>query len=146
MPNMYYIVSNKTRSGYIEKKLPSRSRYGILCMMIIILTAIVALMLSAAQALWRVAARRDGITLATLPKVLFSPYFIAGAALYVVATLVYLYLQSKYDFSHVQAILVSLSLIASFTIAYIFFSEKFTTVNMLGVLLLLTGVYLILRK
>ena len=114
--------------------------------MLYILALGVAFALAGAQALWRVVAQREGVTLQSLPGLFFTPHFIGGTLLYVSATVVYLYMQSKYEFTHVQSVVLAGSLIGSFILAGLFFSEKIEVLNMVGLVLLLVGIFLVVYK
>lgn len=114
--------------------------------MLYMLAVCVALALAGGQALWRVVAQREGVTLHSLPGLIFSPHFIAGAFLYMAATLVYLYMQSKYEFTHIQTVVLAGSLIGSFIIAALFFSERIEIINLIGLGLLLVGIVLVVYK
>lgn len=111
-----------------------------------ILSIIVAFLLASAQALWRVVAQEEGVTASNLMKVIISPYFVGGAVLYVIATVIYLYLQSKYLFTHVQTVLLASSLLISFIYASVFFSQKISIVNMAGFVVLLIGIVLVVQR
>lgn len=121
--------------------------------MLYFLTAITGLMLSAAQSLWKTSAvnfpRLTASGMSTVNaaiQVFFSLKFISGALLYVLATLLYVWLFSKYPFYAVQISLVSFSIIFSLIISNVIFKENLQLMNYLGIPLILIGVSLVVWK
>jgi drug/metabolite transporter (DMT)-like permease len=111
-----------------------------------VLSLVVGILLASAQAMWRVVAQREGITLSNIFKVILTPQFIAGALLYVAATFIYLYLQSKYLFSTIQATLIVTSLFVSLIFAWVAFSEKISPLNLVGFVFLTIGILMVTQK
>ncbi len=110
-------------------------------------------LLSAGQALWKRAAInfpvyiKEGSPLfKAVLQVLLSGYFISGAILYVVATLIYLWLFSKYPYFSVQLTMVSLAVVFSLLVSYFIFKEHISIVNFFGIPLILAGVILVTWK
>jgi drug/metabolite transporter (DMT)-like permease len=117
--------------------------------MIYILTAITALLLVSGQSLWKMAANnldKSSPLIHSLSKVLLTPQFIVGAFLYALATLIYLWLFSKYNYSVVQLSLIAFSVILSSLIAVLFFKEHFSIINVVGVFVLIAGIMLVTWK
>lgn len=121
--------------------------------MLYLLTLVAAVVLAGGQALWKTAAVgypkliTEGIpTFRAAITVLLSPSFIFGAILYVIATLIYLWLFSKYPYYQVQIILVSFSILASLMISRFIFKETFNLVNLVGMLLIIAGAALVTWK
>lgn len=119
--------------------------------MIVIYTFFVATMLVTGQALWKSAAMAltPGMPFSInnyLIKVLLTPKFIIGGIIYVFATLVYVWLFSKFPYYQVQLTLVTLSLILSVGVATLLFKEQLSPVNYIGIFILIIGVFLITRK
>jgi drug/metabolite transporter (DMT)-like permease len=120
--------------------------------MLYLLTLITAALLAAGQALWKSAAialpalQKNNSIFQAIIKVLLSAKFIAGAFLYVVATLIYLWLFSKFPFSAVQITLISASLALAVLISHFIFKENLYLINYLGVLIILVGVSLATKK
>jgi drug/metabolite transporter (DMT)-like permease len=113
--------------------------------MIYILTAITALLLVSGQSLWKMAASnldKGSPLVQSLFKVLFTPQFLMGAFLYIIATLIYVWLFSKYNYSVVQLSLISFSILLSSAIAILFFKETFSIINYIGVIILIAGLIL----
>jgi drug/metabolite transporter (DMT)-like permease len=117
--------------------------------MVFIYTAITAILLSLGQALWKIAAlkfplhQKDGLSsFEATTKVLLSYHFILGAIIYVLATLLYLWLFSKYPFFIVQITLVSFAIVFSLTIATLLFRENISLINLIGIPLIILGALL----
>ncbi|PIP31067.1 hypothetical protein COX25_01360 [bacterium (Candidatus Howlettbacteria) CG23_combo_of_CG06-09_8_20_14_all_37_9] len=121
--------------------------------MLYIFSAITALLLATAQSLWKTSTNnfpeytKNGLTLFQAAiKVLFSLHFISGAFLYIIATLIYLWMFSNYSFYAVQISIVSFAIIFSFLISHFVFKETANLTNYLGIPLILLGVLLIIWK
>jgi len=80
----------------------------------------------------------------TLLQVLLTPSFLAGAALYVVATMIWLYIISKIPFS-VAYPMQSITYIGGMVIAYIVFKEHVSLTQWAGAAIIIFGVYLIAK-
>ncbi len=120
--------------------------------MLYALSIIFALLLVTAQSLWKVAVTHQE-TVATnahilkkLSGLLTSPLFIVGAVIYVIATLLYFYLLSKYQYSFIQMLVIPLSLVFSITSARIFFSENLQLINYIGIAVIVIGIILVSLK
>ncbi|HBG81386.1 TPA: hypothetical protein DDW69_00940 [candidate division CPR2 bacterium] len=114
-----------------------------------LLSAITALLLAIGQSLWKLSAaafnnQGDESLIKAISKVIFTPNFIIGAFLYIVATMLYLWLFSKYPFYAVQILLVSFSLIFSLLVSNFIFKEQINLVNYLGIPLILIGAVLVI--
>lgn len=121
--------------------------------MFYLFAVIVAALLVSGQSLWKVGVEKIHFELTPsfffshkIFGLIFSPYVLLGLVLYVFATLLYLNMLAKYPYSHVQAAVIPLSLLASFIIAYFIFSEHFSILNMLGALIILVGIGLVTIK
>jgi len=103
------------------------------------------LLLVSGQFLWKYAVL--GITtwnLNTIVQVVLSPYFILGGILYVVATGVWLVILSKLPLSIAYPV-QSLSYVLAIIGASIFFKESISINQLIGLLLILFGVYWIAK-
>jgi drug/metabolite transporter (DMT)-like permease len=113
---------------------------------------IVAIFLATAQTLWKIAGNnyaslaKDFSSLAAILKTAFSPQFIAGAILYVVATAIYVWLFSRYTFFAVQVTLISTSVILAALISYFFFKENPSPINIFGLVVIIVGIVLATQK
>ena len=115
-----------------------------------IFSIIFAGLLVTAQSCWKLSVGRNaelfsghGFGLSKLLNFAFAPLTLAGILLYVIATGLYMYLLSKYQFSTVQAMVITLSLLLSVGIAVAFFGDRLGVVNFLGVGLIVVGIVLI---
>nr|WP_245592227.1 EamA family transporter [Ectobacillus panaciterrae] len=97
------------------------------------------------QILWKFSLR--GVTtwnLNAVLKVVFSPYFIGGGILYVLATAVWIFILSKIPFS-VAYPLQSMSYIVGMLAAYFLFKEQIEISQWFGVGLIILGAYFIAK-
>lgn len=118
--------------------------------MIYVYTALTALILATGQTYWKKAALGFSMLKGagrSLPQsilgTIFSLNFVVGAFLYITATVVYLWLFSKYPFSIVQITMISFGLILSTAISLIIFKENLTLLNFVGVGVIIIGVFLV---
>jgi small multidrug resistance pump len=70
-------------------------------------------------------------------------YTIAGVALYGLSFLTYIYLISKYDLGYIIPLTTALVYVIIFTASYFIFDEVFTSVKILGIILILSGLVLL---
>lgn len=119
-----------------------------------ILTSItIGAMIVAAQSLWKQAISRVGKEF-TLNYILsrkffyflLSPYLLGGLVVYAIATVLYFLALSKFPYSIVQTVVVSSSLIFTFVSARFIFHESITPKQIVGLVILLLGVWLIVNK
>ncbi|MEI6266714.1 MAG: hypothetical protein WCP14_02390 [bacterium] len=121
--------------------------------MLYLLTIFTAALLATGQMFWKKAA----VTYPTLIadhlsptsaalRVIFSTKFFIGAFLYVVATLIYLWLFSKYPYYIVQTTLMVTSLVLTAAISVFIFKEELSLINLLGISIILFGVFLVSAK
>ena len=75
-----------------------------------------------------------------------NPALWVGGVIYIVATLVYLLSLSKNNFFVVQASMTGLALVFSTIIASLFFNEKITPINIIGIAIIFVGAMLIVQK
>jgi len=119
----------------------------------IILAIIASSILISAQALWKkafssvvFAFSKEFLISNQFLKIIFSPYFLLGAFLYVTATIFYIYLFNRYSFYSVQSIMLVASITLSFLIASFIFKEPITLFKIGGLMLLISGIVLIYKK
>ncbi len=102
-------------------------------------------LLVAGQTLWKIGiAGRPlhGIKGAVLA--LFSPWVMAGIVLYVIATVVWIYLLSKLPLSLLYP-LQSLAYVAAVVVAVFIFKEQVSVTRWVGVLVILLGAALVVK-
>ena len=121
--------------------------------MLYLLGILVALSLVLGQALWKIGVEHAHLELSA--KYLFthkvfdlisSPYILGGTLIYILATLMYLGLLAKYQYSLVQGLVVPLSLIAAFVLARFVFHERLSPVNYIGLGVLVIGILLATKR
>jgi drug/metabolite transporter (DMT)-like permease len=112
-------------------------------------TIILAMLLVAAQTCWKLAVdghtglfAAHGLSVSKVLGFVFAPFTLLGAALYVVATGLYMFLLSRYQFSFVQAMSIPLSLLFSVGVAAAFFHDHLSLVNVLGAAVIVAGIVL----
>ncbi len=121
--------------------------------MFYLLGLLVAFQLVIGQVLWKIGLERQNadLSLATLmpPKIwsiLFSPYILGGLVIYVAATVLYMGMLSKYEYSAVQGLVVPVSLATAIITASWLFRERISLLNLVGLAFLIIGVLLITRR
>ena len=129
------------------------NKFDRLCTMLYLLGILVAFLLVTGQALWKIGVGRAHLQLSAeylfsskVTGLIFSPYIIGGFAIYAIATLIYLGLLAKYQYSTVQGLVVPLSLIAAFIIARYAFHERLSVTNYIGLVVLVVGIFLATRR
>lgn len=115
-----------------------------------LLMPIMAGLLVSAQALWGTVIKSGTALQGSLPTIAFNLVtnwrMIAGALIYIAATLVYFYMLSKLKFFSVQIAMTALSIIFSTGLSILLFNEKPTLLNVLGAGIVLVGIALVLHK
>jgi drug/metabolite transporter (DMT)-like permease len=76
----------------------------------------------------------------------FSWQVLTGLVVYAFATLFYMALLSKYEYSIVQTLVTSLALITAYVIASFFFHEKISLLNLFGLALIIIGISLAVKR
>lgn len=111
---------------------------------------VMAGLLVCAQALWGTVIKAGGVLNGPLPTIavnLLSNWRMwAGAAIYILATLVYFYMLSKLKFFSVQIAMTALSIVFSTALSIILFSERPSLLNLIGILAVFIGIILVLHK
>jgi drug/metabolite transporter (DMT)-like permease len=111
------------------------------------------MILVTAQALWKKAFSsvvfsftKQFLFSKTFLLLIFSPYFLAGAFLYVCATIFYIYLFNRFSFYSVQSVMLVTSITLSFLISSYIFHEGVTVHKLIGLALLISGIVVIYKK
>jgi uncharacterized membrane protein len=123
-----------------------------LLLMIYILALLISACLIAGQSLWGSAIRKIAplgtniSTIELISKIVATPRFWMGAAFYVVGTVLYFMLLSKVKFFSVQITMTGLAIILSVFISHYFFKENVTISSMIGVILVMIGIFLVMQK
>lgn len=103
-------------------------------------------MLVAAQSCWKLAVNaehspfQNQLNASSIIKFALSPLVIAGLVIYAAATLLYMYLLSRYKFSLIQSLAIPLSLLFSIGVAVIFFGDHLTIINYIGLVFIVAGI------
>lgn len=120
--------------------------------MVYILGLLVSLQIIAGQVLWKIGIEKSNFIfsfksdkLLDLITMLLSPFIIAGVLFYVSATVMFVALLSKFEYTSLQAVVVSTSLMFTFIAANLIFDESYSVLNLLGFLFLFTGVLLVTK-
>lgn len=80
-----------------------------------------------------------------LIKSLSSPFIIFGIISYGIATILFMALLNKYEYTSLQAVVVSSSLFCTLLAASVLFNEKLSILNLIGFLILIIGVVLVTK-
>jgi uncharacterized membrane protein len=99
------------------------------------------------QAIWKVGASKIqfSLTLKGMVNILFNPYVMGGGIIYVIATFIWIYLLSKQQLSDIYP-LQSLCYVVAALVGLLVFKETFSTVKVLGILLIVSGAFLVSIK
>ncbi len=110
-----------------------------------------SLLISTGQVLWKVALNRNGGLLpAGVPlldnfmRLFSSPYMLAGLAIYAVATVFWMFLLGKYDYSYIYPLL-SMVYIIALAHAALIFHEQVGMNKWIGVIFIIAGIFFISR-
>ncbi|MGE7986539.1 hypothetical protein [Lysinibacillus fusiformis] len=111
----------------------------------IILFIINVLLLVIGQTMWKIGAEKIEISgFKTIINVILSPWIIGGGVLYVIATVIWLYLLSKLPLSLIYP-LQSVAYIIALFVALFVFKEVIPITRWVGVAVILFGVYLVAK-
>ncbi len=118
----------------------------------IFLTVFTTILIASAQVLWKIGLEKIGgfylptqNIFANFFRIAISFYIILGLFLYVIATIVFLFLINKYPISLIVP-LSSISFIFTMIAGIIVFKEQVNLTNWAGAIVILIGVYLITYK
>lgn len=111
---------------------------------------IMALLLVLAQSLWASAIKTGHVLQGSLPTIVVNLAtnwkMWLGAFIYIVATLVYFYMLSKLKFFSVQVTMTALSIVFSVGLSIFLFNERPEMINIVGIIVVLSGIVLVLYK
>jgi uncharacterized membrane protein len=115
-----------------------------------LLLPLMAGLLVTAQATWGSAIKSDHLLSGSIGSIvvnLASSWKIwLGAALYILATLVYFMMLTKFRFFSVQVAMTGISIIFSVLLAFFFFKEHPSIINVVGVVIIFIGALLVMTK
>ena len=112
---------------------------------VLILTNIICLVLG--QTSWKYGLENiqlHGSIVQKFFQIVFSPLILLGFALYVIATIIWMYLLSKLPLSFLYP-LQSLAYVLAFLIAMFLFKEQIPMTRWIGMGVIMFGIYLIVR-
>lgn len=120
--------------------------------MIYVYGILVAVQIVLGQVLWKVGVEKTHFVLtqeyllsSNMLKLILNPYMFFGVLSYGLATVLYMSLLAKFQYTSLQAVVVSSSLVATFVAANLLFGEKVHLLNLLGLVFLIVGVLLITK-
>jgi drug/metabolite transporter (DMT)-like permease len=99
------------------------------------------------QTAWKMGLEKvelHGSVIAKFFQIVFSPLILLGFALYIIATVVWMYLLSKFPMSYLYP-LQSLAYIISLFVGLFVFKEIIPVTRWIGTIVILFGVYLIVK-
>lgn len=116
----------------------------------LLLGSICALLITSGQVLWKIALLKTKISFSsdiTINKVInfiISPYMIMGIIIYLFATVFWIYLLSKFEYSKIYPIL-ALAYVFALLFAYFIFDEKIGWYKIFGVFFIIFGIVIIAK-
>ena len=120
--------------------------------MVYVLAVLISLCLISGQSLWGSAVKQiapPGSNVAMqdlLIQMLQHPKLWLGGLCYVAGTVLYFMLLSQAKFFSVQISMTGLAIVLSVLISYFVFREVITSINIVGILLVLLGVALVMHR
>lgn len=87
----------------------------------------------------------DSVTVASLLKLFFNPFIMAGMALYVTAMLIWLYVLKSVNVSYAYPF-TALGFVLVIAIGYFGLKEAVTPMQLVGIALVISGIFLIARS
>lgn len=113
------------------------------------LALLCAFMITTGQVLWKIAIDRNGglvnsklSIIDNISRLLFSPYMIFGLVVYSIATILWMYLLGRYEYSYIYP-MMAITYVIAFLYAMIFFNETIGLEKMVGVILIIIGIIFI---
>ncbi|NLK50880.1 MAG: hypothetical protein GX295_00310 [Syntrophomonadaceae bacterium] len=105
------------------------------------------ILLVSGQMLWKTELLKVGsISAANLVKIVFSPNILLGIFIYIIATFVWFYILSKGAFNIVYPLQLSLAAIFGVVLSIVLLHETITLARLGGIVFLVIGVFLIVKK
>jgi drug/metabolite transporter (DMT)-like permease len=115
--------------------------------LIYLLIGFQVLLLVAGQILWKTELSKFGdISTDNIIKILLSPHIMLGIFIYMIATFVWFYILSKEAFNIVYPLQLSLAAIFGVAVSVFFLHESITLPRLAGILFLIIGAFLIVKK
>jgi drug/metabolite transporter (DMT)-like permease len=117
----------------------------------IIQAFICSLLITVGQIFWKLAIEKSGglsisdLNLRRLMVLAFNSYMISGIIVYGIATLYWMYLLGKYEYSYIYP-MMAMTYVISILAAYYIFHEHLSLVRVLGVGFVIVGVFFIAKS
>jgi len=114
-----------------------------------ILATLSSILITLGQVLWKIAIDKNGglinpsFTLReNFLTIFLSPYMLSGLVIYSIATLFWMYLLGKYQYSYIYP-MMSITYIFSFFFAIFLFGETVSLQKWIGIFVIISGIFLI---
>lgn len=117
-------------------------------MKVLIMGLICAFLISVGQVFWKLALIREQITFSKyfawkeLKNLAFSPYMILGIIIYFIATILWIYLLNKFEYSKIYPIIAS-AYVYAILFSYLIFKENIGMNKIIGILFIIGGIIFI---
>jgi drug/metabolite transporter (DMT)-like permease len=113
------------------------------------LALLCAFLITTGQVLWKVAIDKNGGFISkdksiidNLSGYIISPYMMGGVAIYILATIFWMYLLGKYEYSYIYP-MMAITYIISIAYAAAIFKESIGYEKIVGVILIVAGVFFV---
>jgi drug/metabolite transporter (DMT)-like permease len=110
----------------------------------ILLSLLCSLMLASGQVFWKLslAGREISLSYKSIVNLVFSPMFLAGVVLYGLATVLWIYLLSKFELSYIYPMIAFAYVFGAF-LSVIVLKETISLFRLSGILLVVIGIAVI---
>jgi undecaprenyl phosphate-alpha-L-ara4N flippase subunit ArnE len=110
-----------------------------------------SILLVSGQTLWKVSTSKFNDQITNKIQLLYylatSKYFISGCICYIIATALWIYILSQFEFSVIYPVFVGVCIISSILVGSIFFHETENLASKIcGSAIIIIGIYIITRK
>lgn len=110
-----------------------------------------AVLLVSGQTLWKLSTTNLSSQISHKFQLIYylvtSKYFISGCICYIIATILWIYILSQFEFSTIYPVFVGVCIISSILIGCIFFNETENLISKIfGSAVIIIGIYFITRK
>jgi len=119
---------------------------------VVILAISTTLLITTGQVLWKIGIQKAGgfflpdqSIFENVFRILFNAWVLSGFVVYAIATGFFMWLISKFDISLIIPI-TSVAFIYSLLAGYFIFDEQISLIRVLGVLLIIAGVFFVVKN
>jgi len=109
----------------------------------ILLSIAVSIFIVIGQALWKLGIGNRILNFSNFPEILKSPFFIIGIVLYGFATILWLYMLSRYRYHYIYPLIICVSLIFSLIVSRFILQEQVFWISWIGALIICLGIIII---